>query len=114
MSELTNQKCIPCMRSAEPLSEDEIKGLIVETPAWRVDVIYNIPRLVRQFRLPDFKLAMQFANRVGEIAEMEGHHPALLVEYGKVTVSWWTHRIDGLHRNDFIMAAKTDALYSKK
>ncbi len=113
MSAFENRKCVPCMRGAKPLSEEEIRGLIKDIPAWRVDVIHNIPRLVRQFKFPDFNLAMQFAIRVGEIAEMEEHHPALLVEYGKVTVSWWTHRIDGLHLNDFIMAAKTDKLYSR-
>ena len=69
-----------------------------------------MPRLVRTFTLPNFRAALAFTQRVGELAEEEGHHPAILTEWGKVTVSWWTHKIKGLHKNDFIMAAKTDAL----
>jgi 4a-hydroxytetrahydrobiopterin dehydratase len=66
--------------------------------------------LVRTFRFPNFREALAFTDRVGALAEAEGHHPALLTEWGTVTVFWWTHKIHGLHRNDFIMAAKTDAL----
>jgi 4a-hydroxytetrahydrobiopterin dehydratase len=67
-------------------------------------------RLERSYKFPDFKTALEFTNRVGEAAEEQGHHPALLTEYGKVTVTWWTHAISGLHKNDFIMAAKTDEI----
>lgn len=74
----------------------------------------GIPRLERAFRFPDFAGAMDFARRVGAAAEAADHHPSLLVEWGRVTVSWWTHKIRGLHRNDFVMAAKTDALYEKE
>ena len=70
-------------------------------------------RLVRTFRVRTFADALALTQRVGELAESEGHHPAILTEWGKVTVSWWTHKIRGLHRNDFIMAAKTDALASE-
>jgi 4a-hydroxytetrahydrobiopterin dehydratase len=70
----------------------------------------GIPRLERQYRFRSFVDALAFTNRVGEIAEAEGHHPAILTEWGRVTVSWWTHKIRGLHRNDFVMAAKTDRL----
>ena len=68
--------------------------------------------LERVFKWKNFVQALAFTNRVGELAEEEGHHPALLTEWGKVTVTWWTHKIKGLHRNDFIMAARTDQLYS--
>jgi 4a-hydroxytetrahydrobiopterin dehydratase len=68
----------------------------------------GIPRLERVFEFPDFARALTFTNRVGALAEAEGHHPALLTEWGKVTVTWWTHAIRGLHRNDFVMAARTD------
>ena len=70
----------------------------------------GIRRLERVFRLKDFAQALAFTNKVGAIAEAEGHHPALLTQWGSVTVTWWTHKIRGLHRNDFIMAAKTDRL----
>ena len=63
------------------------------------------------FSVDDFAQALEFTNKVGELAEEEGHHPALLTEWGRTTVTWWTHKIRGLHRNDFIMAAKTDELY---
>ena len=69
--------------------------------------------LERVFQFPDFAQALAFTNRVGALAEEEGHHPALLTEWGKVTVAWWTHAIGGLHRNDFIMAAKTDQIYGQ-
>ena len=75
---------------------------------WSLIGVDAVPRLERMFRFEDFKAAMAFANRVAELAEEAGHHPALLVEWGRVTVSWWTHDIGGLHRNDFIMAARTD------
>ena len=72
----------------------------------------GIKRLERVFKFPDFAQALAFTDKVGELAEAEGHHPAILTEWGKVTVTWWTHKVKGLHRNDFIMAAKTDPLYS--
>jgi len=70
----------------------------------------GIKRLERSFDFEDFVGALAFTNNVGELAEREGHHPDILTEWGRVTVSWWTHKIGGLHKNDFIMAAKTDAL----
>jgi 4a-hydroxytetrahydrobiopterin dehydratase len=70
----------------------------------------GIKRLERTFKFKDFAQALAFTNKVGELAESEGHHPAILTEWGKVTVAWWTHKIKGLHQNDFAMAAKTDRL----
>jgi 4a-hydroxytetrahydrobiopterin dehydratase len=84
-----------------------------EVPEWAVVERDGVLRLERTFRFPDFAEALRFTNRVGELAEQEGHHPALLTEWGRVTVSWWTHKIRGLHRNDFVMAAKTDRLYEE-
>ena len=92
----------------------EIAGLKPEVPDWTVVEKDGIPRLERQFKLKNFAQALEFTNRVGEIAEAEDHHPALLTEWGRVTVTWWTHKIKGLHRNDFIMAAKTDDLYRQQ
>ena len=86
--------------------------LAPQIPDWQIIERDQINRLERQYRFANFVQAMAFTNQVGELAEEEAHHPALLTEWGKVTVTWWTHKIKGLHRNDFIMAAKTDALYS--
>jgi len=83
-------------------------------PDWQIVERDQVKRLERAFKFKNFVEALQFTNRVGELAEEEGHHPALLTEWGRVTVTWWTHKIKGLHRNDFIMAAKTDELYVKR
>jgi 4a-hydroxytetrahydrobiopterin dehydratase len=90
-----------------------MRELEPQIPGWSVVERDGIRRLERVFGFPDFAAALAFTNRVGAIAEEEGHHPALLTEWGRVTVTWWTHAIRGLHRNDFIMAAKTDALYKR-
>ena len=82
-----------------------------EIPDWSVDVVDGVMQLRREFGFGDFVQAMAFTNRVGDIAEQAGHHPAILTEWGRVTVSWWTHKIRGLHRNDLIMAARTDDVY---
>ena len=78
------------------------------------DSIARIERLERVFRFKDFAGALGFANRVGALAEAENHHPAILVEWGRTTVTWWTHKVRGLHRNDFFMAAKTDRAHTGK
>ena len=83
-----------------------------QVPDWKVTEEEGIKRLERVFKFRDFRQALSFTNSVGESAEADGHHPAILTEWGKVTVSWWTHKIRGLHRNDFVMAAKTDRLYA--
>ena len=80
---------------------------------WQVKEVSGEPRLERVFKFKDFAQALAFTDKVGSIAEQEDHHPLLVTEWGKVTVDWWTHKIGGLHKNDFIMAAKTDELYSK-
>jgi 4a-hydroxytetrahydrobiopterin dehydratase len=92
-------------------SDAEIAVLRPKVPEWQVGQREGTERLERVFEFPNFAQALAFTHRVGEQAEAEGHHPALLTEWGKVTVTWWTHKIGGLHRNDFIMAAKTDGLF---
>jgi 4a-hydroxytetrahydrobiopterin dehydratase len=92
------------------VTEAEIAELQPQIPAWTLVDQEDIPRLERSYRFKDFAQALAFTNKVGALAEQEGHHPAILTEYGKVAVSWWTHAIRALHRNDFIMAAKTDQL----
>ncbi|HEX6820399.1 MAG TPA: 4a-hydroxytetrahydrobiopterin dehydratase [Ktedonobacterales bacterium] len=110
-NELTQQHCVACSPGEPTLSEAELSQLLPQLPDWRVEQIASVPHLTRAFTFPDFVSALAFTNAVGALAEAEGHHPALLTEWGKVTVSWWTHAIGGLHHNDIVMAAKTDAAY---
>jgi 4a-hydroxytetrahydrobiopterin dehydratase len=111
MSELSEMRCTACRGDEPTLTDAEITELRPQVPEWQVVQREGIKRLERVFRFRNFAQALAFTNRVGEQAEEEGHHPALLTEWGKVTVTWWTHKIGGLHRNDFIMAAKTDELF---
>lgn len=105
---LTNQTCIPCSGKVPPASDDEIAELKPQIPDWHIIDVGGISQLNRVYNFSDFQTALAFTNKVGAIAETEQHHPALLTEWGKVTVTWWTHALNGLHQNDFIMAAKTD------
>ena len=108
MESLKEMRCEACRRGAPTVTAEEMRTLLPQIRHWKVEEREGVPQLVRVFEFPDFKGALSFTNRVGELAEAEGHHPALLTEWGRVTVRWWTHKIGGLHRNDFIMAAKTD------
>ena len=83
----------------------------LQIPGWQTLIHDGIPRLERIFRFRNFAEALEFTVKVGELAERENHHPAILTEWGKATITWWTHAIGGLHRNDFVMAAKTSALF---
>ena len=111
---LVQERCVACRRDAPRVTQDEIDALMPQIPDWQLVERNGVPRLERVFRFPDYKQALAFTQRVGELAEAEGHHPRLVTEWGKVTVSWWTHAIRGLHRNDFIMAAKTDQIGSRQ
>lgn len=111
MLTLTQQRCIPCRGDAPTLTEAEITAMLPQTPEWQVKERDGVKRLERVFKFKTFVEAIGFTNRVAIVAEEENHHPALLTEWGRVTVTWWTHKIRGLHQNDFIMAAKTDQLY---
>ena len=86
---------------------------MMEVPDWEVIQVEGVNQLRRQLRFRNFVPAQAFTNQVADLAEEEGHHPAILLEFGKVTVHWWTHKIHGLHRNDFIMAARTDELFDE-
>jgi len=108
--DLLAERCVACRRDAPRVPDEEATALTPQIPDWTREEHDGVPRLVRTFRVPTFRDALAFTRRVGELAEEEGHHPTLLTAWGKVTVSWWSHKIRGLHRNDFIMAAKTDAL----
>ena len=110
MEALTEATCVACSRDAPTVSDAEIAELHPQVSDWEVVELDGIKRLRRAFSFADFAQALEFANKVGKLAEEEGHHPALLTEWGQTTVTWWTHKIKGLHRNDFVMAAKTDEL----
>jgi len=110
MDTLTQMKCVACRKGEPTITDAEIAEFHPQVPEWQIVERDGIKRLERVFKFDNFVQALAFANKVGELAEAEGHHPALLVEWGRVTVQWWTHKIKGLHRNDFIMAAKTDKL----
>lgn len=110
MGRLNGERCVACRRDSPRVTEAEIAELKSEIPNWELVERDGIRRLERVFPSSDFAGALAFTNRVGALAQEEGHHPSLLTEWGRVTVTWWTHKIHGLHRNDFIMAAKTDSL----
>ncbi len=110
MSGLSQMHCEACRADAPKVGDEELKSLIGEIPDWGVQTRDGVMQLERAYKFRNFVEALDFANRVGAIAEEEGHHPAILVEWSRVTVTWWSHKIRGLHRNDFIMAARTDAL----
>ncbi len=112
MTDLSHGNCVPCSAGAPPATAAETAQWLQQLPDWQLVTRDEIPRLTRKYKFKNFRSALAFTNRIGEIAEAEGHHPAILTEWGRVTVSWWTHKIGGLHRNDFIMAAKTDQLYA--
>ena len=107
---LSEQVCEPCRAGAPRVSDEALQRLLGEIPEWTAVTRDGVLQLERVYTFPDFAQALAFSNRVGALAEAEGHHPALLTEWGKVTVTWWTHTIQGLHKNDFILAARTDLL----
>ena len=108
MSQLSDQTCEACRSDSPHVTQAEIEQFGAEIPEWRIVERDGIMKLERSFTFRDFQQALDFTNRVGEIAEEAGHHPALLTEWGKVTVTWWSHEMKGLHKNDFILAARTD------
>jgi 4a-hydroxytetrahydrobiopterin dehydratase len=110
MTTLTDMKCVACRGGEPTVTPAEMQQLRPQVPEWNVLEVDGILRLERVFRFPDFVAAVAFTNKVADISEQQDHHPRIVTEWGRVTVSWWTHKIRGLHRNDFIMAAKTDGL----
>ena len=108
---LSDQQCEACSADAPLATDEEIRAWRQEIPDWKLIEEDGEEKLQREFSFRNFREALDFTNRVGELAESEDHHPALLTEFGKVNVIWWTHKIGGLHRNDFICAARTDELY---
>jgi 4a-hydroxytetrahydrobiopterin dehydratase len=110
MADLASERCTVCRADSPALTAGEIERLRRAVPGWAVVEPDGVPRLARVYPFPDFVRGLAFVQRVGAAAEAEGHHPRLTLEWGRVSVEWWTHAIGGLHRNDFVMAARTDAL----
>jgi 4a-hydroxytetrahydrobiopterin dehydratase len=111
MINLAAGKCVACRAGEAALTDAEIEDLQFHVHDWQVKEVNGIKRLEKIFKFKNFAQALEFTNKVGEIAEEEDHHPMIITEYGRVTIDWWTHKIGGLHKNDFIMAAKTDELF---
>jgi 4a-hydroxytetrahydrobiopterin dehydratase len=111
---LVGMKCEACRAGAPTLTDQEIAGYHPQVPDWQIQVRDGIKQLERVFKFKDFAQALSFTDRVGALAEAEEHHPRIVTEWGRVTVTWWTHKIKGLHLNDFVMAAKTDQAYNGK
>lgn len=108
MSRLTGMRCIPCMGGVPPLRGDEIKKLLDELGnGW---VVVGNRHIEKEYVFDDFRQALDFTNRVGELAEQQGHHPDVYLAWGKVKLTLWTHKIDGLTESDFVFAAKADEL----
>ena len=112
MSYLTRSSCVPCRGGVPTLSDAEIAALAPDVPEWRRADHEGVPRIEREYRFKDFRQALGFVVAVGELAEREQHHPDIHLAWGRVRVETWTHKIQGLHRNDFILAAKCDQLYA--
>lgn len=111
MSDLSSEICEACRFDAPRVSDSERGQLGAQIPEWESITENDVERLHRVFKLKDYQQALAFTNQIGEMAEKEDHHPLIILEWGKVTVQWWTHKIHGLHRNDFICAAKTDQMF---
>ena len=110
MAALNQEHCEACNADAPKVSDDELASLMREIPEWTPVSDDGVMMLRREFKFKNFRQALEFTNKVGEIAEAEKHHPEIIPEWGKATVTWWTHAINGLHKNDFVMAAKTDEI----
>src|SRR4051794_2958662 len=111
MDNLSQEACSVCRADSPMVSTEESAELMQQLPEWQLVEHNGVNQLTRSFKFRNFAQALAFTNRVGAAAEQAKHHPALLTEWGSVRVTWWTHKIRGLHRNDFIMAVKTDQLH---
>ena len=107
MTDFINRNCVPCKGGIPPLKEEEVKHRMAQVEGWKTEDNHH---LTRSFSFPDFQSALRFVNQVGQLAEQENHHPEICFTWGKVDIRIWTHKIDGLHDNDFILAAKINNL----
>ena len=113
MEKLVEEKCEACKADAPLVSAEEKKLLLPQIPSWAVVNVNGIEQLTCSFAFKDYLSGLDFLKKIAFLAEEEDHHPEIILEWGKVTVSWWSHKIKGLHKNDFIAAAKTDSLFSE-
>ncbi|PKB68906.1 MAG: 4a-hydroxytetrahydrobiopterin dehydratase [SAR202 cluster bacterium Io17-Chloro-G4] len=111
MTELNQERCVACRRDSPPATSQDVEELHPQVSQWDLITEDGISKLDRTFSFPNFQEALDFTNSLGTLAEEEGHHPRLVTEWGRVSVTWWTHKIRNLHRNDFIMAAKSDEIF---
>jgi 4a-hydroxytetrahydrobiopterin dehydratase len=111
---LTRERCEACHAGAPKVTGEEIEQLKPQIPEWEIVEVKGVPRLKRTYTLDGWMPAVKLVDAIAEIVEREDHHPVITLQWGKVTVSWWTHAIQGLHRNDFIMAAKSDEAYAEQ
>ena len=111
MKELAQLHCSPVTGNTLRLTKRNVSQLITKLSGWETYTKKGELRLEKSFQFKDFRQALTFTNRIAQLANEEDHHPAILTEWGQVTVTWWTHKIKGLHQNDFIMAAKTEQAY---
>jgi 4a-hydroxytetrahydrobiopterin dehydratase len=112
MNDLTQMSCTQPKKGDPSISQAEIDNYFPQIADWEILEVKGVKQLTRDFGFPNFVSALEFTNKIGELAEEEDHHPSILTEWGKVTVTWWTHVVKGLHLNDFITAAKSDKIYS--
>ncbi len=110
MTDLSQLKCVACRGGEPKLTDEQINEFQPQVPDWQVKEVDGVKRLERVFKFKNFAEAILFTDKIGIIAEEEDHHPLMITEWGRVVVQWWTHKVGGLHQNDFIMAAKTDQL----
>lgn len=111
MNPLSSEKCEPFGNTVAKLNHTEIVDLLQQLPSWNLVSVDGVDHLKKTFSFKNFREALEFTVKVGELADEMDHHPAILTEWGRATVTWWTHSLSGLQRNDFIMSAKTDSLY---
>ena len=109
MNDLTQKRCVPCEGGVPPLEKQEVERLLSQVPGWKLDGKW----IAKEFQFKNFVEAMKFVNRVADLAEEEGHHPDIHIHYNIVRFDIWTHAINGLSENDFILAAKIDALQKR-
>tara|TARA_A100001037_G_C15095457_1_gene611234 strand:+ start:1025 stop:1375 length:351 start_codon:yes stop_codon:yes gene_type:complete len=114
MVDYSNKVCEACSVDAPKATQSEIEDFLKNNSEWYLSTDVDFPQLKREFKFNNFFNAQQFTNVIGDLAEKEGHHPSILLEYGKVTISWWSHKIKSLHVNDFILSTKTEQIYKSQ
>ena len=113
MNKNEEQICEACKPDSKKLSLDAIRKFLSNNSGWKLSSDVEFNQIIKQYAFKDFAEAQDFALKVGELAELVGHHPSILLEYGLVTIRWWTHKIQGMHQQDLILASRTDEIYTK-